>query len=122
MMTTPSITVELNGQLQQIADSEDIARLLAGSDPVDRAELFMERSDGPSLVILLSRGGWTMASTLHSSQPWHDFLSEAQGIVQTWEQRGTGRLLATSSAAELAELIARGLAAAYQRGKDEPVT
>jgi hypothetical protein len=52
-------------------------------------------------------------------EPWLDFLPQAQAIVQAWEAGGSGHLLGTSAAADLAERIARALLGAYQRGKEE---
>ncbi|HEY3063743.1 MAG TPA: hypothetical protein VGL99_32630 [Chloroflexota bacterium] len=54
-----------------------------------------------------------------ATEPWLEFLAQAQDIVQQWEESGVGRLLTTAAAADLAERIARGLRRAYERGLAE---
>ena len=48
--------------------------------------------------------------------PQPEWLTAAVAIVDQWEQTHQRRLLSTSDAGRLAQLIADGLAIAYQRG------
>ncbi len=47
------------------------------------------------------------------------FLHTAYEIIDSWEKTHSGRLLATRDAATLAEVIARALETAYQRGREQ---